>query len=335
MAADVAREGSWAYSPNAGAAKLRQAIAELAGSRYDPRGEICVTAGTEEGLYAVFQAFLQPGDEVLVPDPGFVSYPVLAKLAGATPRPYPLDPDSWSVDLAALEKTWTPETRAIVVNSPSNPTGGVVDEESVAAVVDLARERGAIVISDEVYAEIYYGKRPPSFVGRGDHVVVLGGLSKSHGMTGLRIGWVLASAELMKTIVKAHQYIATCASVFSQDLALRVLSESDWNRRWLDAARAQMLHQRDAAVAGVRRSLHGPVAEPEGAFYLFLPIPECDSVGLAQALATEAAVLTVPGAAFGRRGEGFLRISFAVDVETIQSGISRIADYLSRPGQQR
>lgn len=330
MAASVASEESWAYSPNAGAPKLRRAIAQLGGSRYDPRAEICVTAGTEEGLHAVFQAFLQPDDEVLVPDPGFVSYPVLAKLAGATPRPYPLDPDSWSIDSTALEKAWTPRTRAIVVNSPSNPTGGVVDEESVRAVVDLARERDALVISDEVYREIHYGERPPSFAGRGDHVVVLAGLSKSHGLTGLRIGWVLASADVMRTVVKAHQYIATCASVFSQDLALRILTEGEWNRRWLEAARAQMRQQRDVAVAAVRRSLHGPMAEPEGAFYLFLPIPECDSVALAKELATEAAVLTVPGAAFGARGEGFLRISFAADVESIQHGISRIADYLSR-----
>ncbi|MGH9457916.1 MAG: pyridoxal phosphate-dependent aminotransferase [Thermoanaerobaculia bacterium] len=333
LARDAAAEGSWRYSMNAGLPELRERIAEEEAPHYDPASEICVTAGTEEGLHAVFQAYLQPGDEVLVPDPGFLSYPVLAGIAGATPVPYALDPETWDAGLEPLRAAWSERTRAIVVNSPSNPTGGVLPEATVRAIVDLAAERDALVVSDEVYREIYYEAAPPSFAGRGGHVIVVSGMSKSHGMTGLRLGWVLASADVMAAIVTAHQYIATCASTFAQELALRILAAPEANAEWLSRVRAQFAGQRRAAVDAAARELDVDLAPPAGAFYLFVPVPLCGTEALARALAGDAGVLTIPGSAFGRGGEGFLRISFAADEETIARGIERIGRHLRASGR--
>lgn len=328
---DMARAAAtspWQYSANAGHIELRRLIAGASGDGYDPDDEVCITAGTEEALYAVMQSFIEPGAEVLVPDPGFLAYATLVQLAGGTPRPYALD-DRWQIVEDALRAAVTGRTRAIVVNSPSNPTGAVLSETSLQAIVRVASENDILVISDEVYREIYYDAPPPSMRNRGRNVVVVDGLSKSHSMTGLRLGWILAERSLMKTIVKAHQYIATCASVFSQRLARSVFENRDWNQRWLRSMREQFASQRQTALAACEQRLHHPVTPlPEGAFYLFIPVPSCDTVALAKTLATDAAVLVIPGVAFGGRGEGYLRISYATSPQNIMNGFARLGGHL-------
>jgi aspartate/methionine/tyrosine aminotransferase len=313
---------SWRYSPNAGALSLRKRVGEALAPALDPKSEICITAGTEEGLYAIFQAYVGDGDEVLVPDPGFLSYATLARLAGATVRTYELEPPSWKLDVEALKIT--KKTNLIVVNSPSNPLGAVVDESALNAIA----QSGCLVVADEVYREIWYDAPPPSMLGRGGNVLVVGGMSKSHGMTGLRLGWILGSEALMKPIVTAHQYIATCASVFSQALAEAVFADAAWNAAWLERVRAQFRTQREAALYAIARELEAEIEPPAGAFYAFAPVPFCGSTEFAKSLATDAAVLVIPGAAFGTRGEGFVRISFAASVEEIGSGIERMGRYL-------
>jgi len=328
MAARAAADGSWHYTPNAGTRSLRQRIAESLDSSIDPATQVCVTAGTEEGLFAIMQAFVQPGDEVLLPDPGFVSYATLVRLAGGSVLSYPLEPLSWRLDAAEVISRMTTATRMVVINSPSNPLGCVATEEALRRIALAAEQRGALVVSDEVYREIYYDERPPSMQGMGRNVVVVNGMSKSHSMTGLRIGWAIASEELMIPIVKAHQYITTCASSFSQSLAEAVFESSEWNRRWLDAVRKQFRVQRDAAVGAIEKELEVKIEAPQGAFYAFVPVPSCDSLSLARSLATEASVLAIPGVAFGGNGEGFLRLSFAVAPELVLRGIERIGRYL-------
>jgi len=307
----------WHYSLNAGHITLRKKLAS------DP-SEVCVTAGTEEALYAIFQAYVDPGDEVLVPDPGFLSYATMARLCGATAVPYPLEPPSWQLDANEVTKRITPKTKLIMVNSPSNPLGAVASRDALEAIANA----GPLVVSDEVYREIHYGDEPPSMRGMSEHVIVVSGMSKSHGLTGLRIGWAIASAALLKPVVTAHQYIATCASVFSQALADAILGDATWNARWLDAVRAQFRQQREAALFAIARELDVTIEPPAGAFYAFVPVPACDSVSFAKTVATDAAVLVIPGAAFGTRGEGFVRISFAASIDTIGSGIERIGRYL-------
>lgn len=328
--AEMARRAattSWRYSANAGTPELRARL--CAGTPYDPKTEVCVTAGTEEGLYSVFTAFVDPGDEVLVPDPGFLAYATIARICGATAVPYRLEPPSWEIDLAALKAKITPRTKAIVVNSPSNPLGAVVSAETLQEIAAL----GPLVVSDEVYREIWYEAPPASMLGLSGNVIVLNGLSKSHGMTGLRLGWVHARAALMTPIVTAHQYIATCASVFSQALAAMVLDDPAWNAGWLASVRAQFAVQRQAALHAIEHELEATLEPPHGAFYAFAPVPLCGTVELAKALALDAGVLVIPGAAFGAMGEGFVRISFAAPVQQIGTGIERMGRWLRGKGR--
>ncbi len=318
-----ASAASWRYSANAGSLTLRKRLGEITG--YDPKSGICVTAGTQEALFAIMQAFVDPGDEVLVPNPGFVSYATVARIAGATPVPYDLEPPAWRIDAEALLKQITRKTKLIVVNSPSNPLGTVIDEETLRKIANA----GPLVVSDEIYREIWYDAPPPSMSGMGDNVIVVDGMSKSHGMTGLRLGWALGHPDVMKVIIAAHQYIATCASVFSQALAELILGDSVWNASWLERMRAQFRDQREACVHAVRRDLDVGVTPPAGAFYAFVPVRSDDTVTFAKLLATDAAVLVIPGVAFGSRGEGFVRISYAASLDEIVSGIERIGRYLA------
>lgn len=317
---DLARRAatsSWKYTPNAGNLSLRKRLS-------DNPNEVCITAGTEEGLYAIFQAYVDPGDEVLVPNPGFVVYATLAKLAGATPVTYDLEPVTWKLDVDALKAKITPKTKLIIVNSPSNPLGAVLDEATLRAIAGA----GPLVVSDEVYREIWYDAPPPSMRGMGDNVLVVGGMSKSHSMTGLRLGWIAGNESIVKTVITAHQYIATCASAFTQTLAELILIDEAGNAAWLEKMRAQFRTQREAALFAIERELGFAVPPPAGAFYAFAPVPFCTTLDFARALATDAAVLVIPGSAFGPLGEGFVRISYAASLEQIGTGLERMGRYL-------
>ena len=245
-------------------------------------------------------------------------------MCGATPVAYDLDPPDWKLTADAVHRKITRRTKLIVINSPSNPLGAVVDR----AVLQSIAAEGPLVVSDEIYSEIWFESTPPSMLGMGSNVIVVNGMSKSHSMTGLRIGWAIASPELMKPIVTAHQYVATCASVFSQSLAEMILQNADWNRSWLERVRAQFREQREAALFSIDRDLETKVPSPAGAFYTFAPIPACESLPFARALAADAGVLVIPGIAFGSAGEGFVRISFAARPDQIGVGIERMGRWL-------
>ena len=326
LAVDAAANGSWHYTPNPGTLSLRKLIAGDSG--FEPN-EVCVTAGTEEALFSIFQAYVDPGDEVLVPNPGFLAYATLARIAGATAVPYDLEPPQWRVDADALMKKITPKTKLIIVNSPSNPLGSVIDDGTLLTIANA----GPLVVSDEVYSEIWYDAPPPSMLGLSDNVIVVGGMSKSHAMTGLRLGWAIAAEAVMKPIVTAHQYIATCASAFSQSLAEAILMRPAWNRAWLENVRAQFAKQREKALTAIARELEVDIPPPAGAFYAFVPVPACDTVTFAKTLATDAAVLVIPGVAFGSLGEGFIRISYAAKLDDISYGIGQIGRWLRAAGR--
>lgn len=329
--ARTAATASWAYSANAGFPSLRKKIAE--NTPFDPMTEVCVTAGVQEALFAIFQAWTEAGDEVLVPNPGFIAYTAMPRIAGATVTTYDLEPPDWKIDVEALRRRISRKTRIIVVNSPSNPLGTVVDEPTLRAIAALAEEHDCLVLADEIYREIWYEAPPPSMVGMTRNVILVNGMSKSHGMTGLRLGWILARADVLKPIIAAHQYIATCASVFSQSLTEAIFTAREWNQSWLARVREQFSRQRDAALYAIEHELGARIPPPAAAFYAFTPVPSCDTVTFARTLATDGAVLVIPGVAFGANGEGFVRISFAADVEKISTGIERIGRWLEAAGR--
>src|SRR5205807_3218581 len=189
-------------------------------------------------------------------------------------------------------------------------------------------DAGPLVVSDEVYREIWYDAPPPSMRGMSDRVIVVGGMSKSHSMTGLRLGWIVGPEDVLKPVITAHQYIATCASAFSQALAEMVLNEEAGNAAWLERMRAQFSTQREAALFAIERETGFALSPPAAAFYAFAPIPVCNSLDFARALAVDAAVLVIPGSAFGPLGEGFVRISYAASLEQIGTGLERMGRYL-------
>ncbi len=327
LAVRAASTGSWHYSANAGALSLRKKIGER--FNRDPKTEICITAGTQEALYAIFQAYVGDGDEVLVPNPGFVSYPTLAKLAGGFPILYNIEPPDWKLDAKSVLSKITRRTKLIVINSPSNPLGAVIDRETLQAIANA----GPLVVSDEIYREIWYESPPPSILEMSKNVIVVDGMSKSHSMTGLRLGWIIASEEVMKPVITAHQYIATCASVFSQQLTELIFDAREWNASWLERVRAQFRAQREAALYSIGHELGAKPPPPAAAFYAFAPVPTCDTLYFAKTLATDAGVLVIPGVAFGSCGEGFVRISFGSPVETIGVGIERMGRWLRAMGR--
>jgi aspartate/methionine/tyrosine aminotransferase len=335
LARRVAGEGSWHYSANAGTPSLRKVLSETVAPGYDPKSEICVSAGTQQALYAIFQAYVDPGDEVLLPNPGFVAYETMAKICGATVVRYPLEPPDWQIDPATLR--FSDRTKLVVVNSPSNPLGSIVPRATLQAISAAARAAGALVVSDEIYREIWYDEPPASMLGldggADDHVIIINGMSKSHGLTGLRLGWITARSKTMTPIITAHQYIATCASVFSQSLTEAIFTDREWNTGWLEGVRAQFRAQRDVALHAIERELEVAVPPPGGAFYAFAPVPSCDTLAFARAMATDAAVLVIPGIAFGSHGEGFVRISYAASLDQIASGIERMGRYLRGMGR--
>jgi aspartate aminotransferase len=327
---DYARRAAtmpWQYSPNAGNLSLRKKLAE--GTPYDPKSEICVTSGTEEGLYAIFQAYVNPGDEVLLPNPGFLSYEAIAKICGATVREYFIEPPSWDLHADAILEKITPKTKLIVVNSPSNPLGSVVSKD----VLEKIANAGVLVVSDEVYRDIWYDEPPASMLAKSENVITIGGLSKSHAMTGLRLGWVYATEAIMRPIITSHQYIATCTPVFAQWLAELILNDREWNESWLERCRSQFRTQREAALYAIEHELGARIEPPPAAFYAFAPVPSCDTLTFCRTLATDAAVLIIPGMAFGSLGEGWVRISYAASVENIGAGLERVGRYLRSAGR--
>lgn len=330
--------GETHYTSNAGKLELRQGIAEnlqrLYGVRYDPVNEIIATVGVSEALYLAFTALLDPGDEVIIPTPCFVAYQAEVYLAGGVPVEIPSRMENnFQVDPDEVRKHITPRTKAIFIGYPSNPTGAVAERETLLEIAKIAIEHDLLVVSDEIYDRLVYGFKHICFPSLGEEIkartVLLGGFSKSHAMTGWRIGFAAAPAEILKWMLRVHQYTIMSAPTTAQDAAIEALKADDYVAEMV----AEYDRRRKLIVSGLNR-LGLTTFEPRGAFYAFPNIRASgmDEETFAEKLLHEEHVAVVPGSAFGAGGEGFVRCSYATAYEKIEEALRRMEKFMERYG---
>ncbi|BCG57901.1 aminotransferase class I/II-fold pyridoxal phosphate-dependent enzyme [Paenibacillus sp. URB8-2] len=326
--------GETGYSSNAGLPELRREIAGYLsagfGLRYDPGAEIIVTAGSSEALDITLRTVISPGDEVLIPSPGYVAYAPMVTLSGGSVLPVETKrEEGFKLTAEALRRSITPRTKALMVNYPNNPTGAVMTRRDWEPIAELAVRHNLIVISDEVYAELTYGDRHVSVAslpGMKERTIVISGFSKAFAMTGWRVGYCCASGELAAAMLKIHQYIAMCASVPGQIAALESLRSGLESK---DRMKAAFDARRTLFVEGLN-ALGLPCHMPDGAFYAF---PSVAGTGLtseqfALRLLREAGVAVVPGSVFGPGGEGHIRCSYAASAEQLAEALGRIGRFM-------
>jgi aminotransferase len=327
--------GRTTYTANSGLLELRQAVAGHLRQRYelayDPEAEILITVGVSEALDLALRALLNPGDEVIIPEPAYVAYPPCVALAGGVPVMVATSADDGFVpDAAAIERHITPRTRAILLNYPSNPTGGVPGRAHLEALADLARRHDLVVISDEIYDRLSYDAEHIPFAslpGMHERTLLLNGFSKTYGMTGWRVGYATGPAELIAAMTKIHQYTALCASRQAQEAAIEALRVPD---REVRSMVEEYDLRRRLFVAGLNR-IGLPCHLPAGAFYAF---PSVAPTGLsatefAERLLHEGRVAVVPGDAFGAGGAGHVRCAYATSIPHLEEALGRIERFVA------
>ncbi|WP_255197339.1 pyridoxal phosphate-dependent aminotransferase [Halorarius litoreus] len=321
------REGETGYTSNAGIPRLREAISETLareyGAEYDP-DEVLVTTGGMEALHLAALCVLEPGSELVIPTPGWPNYWTQARLADAHPREVPM-PYPYDLDADRVVEAMGPATSAVMLCSPSNPTGRVADPAEIRAVVEAARDHDAYVVADEVYVSLTYDRDPvatAALTDHPDHILTVGSCSKSHAMTGWRVGWLAGPHEMVDEATKIRESTTACTSAIAQHAALAALTGPQEPMEEMYAAFAE---RRDY-VADRLDDMAGVAApRPDGAFYSFLdPKGYDDSMALATELVREAGVVLAPGSGFGAAGEGKLRLSFANSMERLEDGLDRL-----------
>lgn len=332
--------GETSYTSNYGLLELRVEIARhlerLYQVHYDPAREILVTVGVSEGLDLAMRAILDLGDEVLCPDPGYVSYRPCIMLAGGTVVPVPTTvANDFKVRADEIEARITPRTKAILIGYPSNPTGAVLSREELAAIARVAERHDLIVVADEIYDRLVYGVEHTCFSslpGARDRTILLGGFSKSYAMTGWRIGYACARPDLIEAMMKIHQYTMLCAPVMAQIAAIEALRHGE---RDVQEMVEEYDRRRRVMLEGFRR-LGLDCFEPRGAFYVFPSIARTGltSEAFAERLLHEERVAVVPGSAFGEQGEGHIRCCYATSLSEIDEALRRIGRFLERLGEQ-
>lgn len=330
--------GETHYTSNAGKIELRQAIADnlkrLYNISYDPVSEIIITVGVSEALYCTFTALLDPGDEVIIPTPCFVAYQAEVLLAGGVPIEIPSKmEDNFEVDPDAIRAAITPKTKIIFIGYPSNPTGAVAERDTLIEIAKIAIEHDLLVVSDEIYDRLVYGFKHICFPALGDEIkkrtILLGGFSKAYAMTGWRVGFAAAPAEIIQGINRVHQFTIMSAPTTAQDAAVMALTSDSY----VDEMVAEYDRRRKLLVGGLNK-LSLTTFEPRGAFYAFPNISASgmSSDSFAEKLLVEEHVAVVPGEAFGDSGYGFVRACYATSYEKIEEALHRMEKFMQRYG---
>jgi len=329
-------KGYTMYTSNSGMPELRRELSRYLKERYklsyNPDSELLITIGVSEALDLTMRAILDPGDEVIVPDPCYVSYSPCVTLAGGTPIMAPTrEKNNFELSAADIEARVSDKTKAILIGYPSNPTGAVMSKEKLAKIADVARRHRLLVISDEIYGRLVYGVKHTCFATlpqMKESTILLGGFSKAYAMTGWRIGYAAASKEIIGAMTKIHQYTIMCAPTMAQVAAIEALKSGepsvlemveDYNRRRL------------VMVKGLH-DIGLPCFEPKGAFYAF---PSIKGTGMtseefAEKLLREEKVAVVPGTAFGQGGEGYVRCCYATSLADIEEALLRMGRFVKK-----
>ena len=324
------------YTGMAGLPALRQAAADFLKSKYhlfyNPDNEILVTIGATEALSATLTAILEPGDTVLLPAPAYPGYEPIVNLVGAeiveidtTANDFVLTPEM--LEKAILEQG--DKLKAVLINYPTNPTGVTYSREQIKALADVLKKYDVFVVSDEVYSELTYSDEPHVSIAEylPEQTILINGLSKSHAMTGWRIGMIFAPANFTAQLIKSHQYLVTAAATMAQFAAIEALSAGKDDALPM---KAEYMKRRDYIIDKMS-ALGFKIIKPDGAFYIFAKIPagyEQDSFKFCQDFAREKAVAFIPGVAFGKYGEGYLRLSYAASMETITTAMDRLKEFM-------
>lgn len=333
---EAIQEGFTRYTPSAGMPELRKAIAEDAGRRrgmtIDP-SQVVVGPGAKPLLFFPTLALVRPGEEVIYPDPGFPTYPAMIEVAGGVPVPVPLrEENDFSFDLEAFDRRVSDKTRLIVLNSPSNPTGGVMPLEALEHVAAVAIERDIWVLSDEIYSRLVYGAPAPSIAalpGMAERTIICDGFSKTYAMTGWRLGFGVMPGPLAEKVGLLLTHSVGCTASFTQVAGIEAVQGP---QEMVEAVVAEYLRRRDVLVQGLNAIPGVSCRTPQGAFYVF---PNITGLGkpsdwLANYLLEEAGVALLPGTSFGPQGEGYLRLCFANSLGNIEIALDRMEAALAR-----
>nr|WP_083258455.1 aminotransferase class I/II-fold pyridoxal phosphate-dependent enzyme [Cellulosilyticum sp. I15G10I2] len=329
-------KGRTIYSANAGLLELRQAICQYMKRRFDldysATQQTLVTVGGSEGIDVALRTLIEPGDEVLIPEPCFVSYKPCTLFAGGTPVVIPTkEENNFKLTPEELERYITPQTKILILPYPNNPTGAIMEREELEKIADVIRDKNIIVISDEIYAELTYGKEHVSIAnieGMYERTIILSGFSKAYAMTGWRLGYALGPEAIISAMTKMHQFTIMCAPTTSQYAAIEAMKNGDEDVKMMRKA----YDQRRRLMVDRFRGMGLSCFEPEGAFYVFPSIQKTGltSEGFCEELLKDQKVAVVPGTAFGGYGEGFIRCSYAYSVDELKEALTRIEKFLHK-----
>ena len=314
-AIDAINKGITGYTPNLGFPDLREALCRKFEKENDLKfkpDEVIVTSGASEALHLALQSLVNDGDEVLIPDPGFVSYVPLTKMAGGKPVGVPLG-ENLTLTPDTVNEQISPKTRVLIINSPSNPTGTVQTKQEIKALAEIAEDNNITIISDEVYEHFIYEGEHVSPAQFNDNVITINAVSKTYAMTGWRIGYAAARKEYVEQMLKVHQYIQACANSIAQKAALAAI---EGPQDCVSEMRESFRERRDLVMGGLG-DLGIKCVKPQGAFYAF---PQVEAEDAPQRLLKNGVVVT-PGSAFGENGKGHIRISYAISEEKLKRAI--------------
>ena len=329
-------KGYTMYTSNLGMPELRQELSRYLRDNYDleyrPEDELLITVGVSEALDLTMRAILNPGDEVIMPDPCYVSYNPCVILAGGAPIMVPTNQENnFEINADDIESRVTGKTKAILIGYPSNPTGAVMSREKLLQVAEVARRHKLLVVSDEIYAKLVYGVEHTCLAAlpeMKENTILLGGFSKAHAMTGWRIGYAAANREILAAMTKIHQYTMLCASIMGQVAAIEALKSGEDSV----AEMAAEYNRRRLVIVRGLNDIGLPCFEPRGAFYAF---PSIKGTGMTseefvERLLIEEKVAVVPGTAFGQCGEGYVRCCYATSLADIEEALSRMKRFVDK-----